>query len=95
MVRRLGAREACDNFADILGRVGYGGDVVIVERSGKPLVAVIPVDVYERLIAEREERFQAVDRFRDQAPEVPEAEVEEDVDEAIKAVRGADAKGGS
>ncbi len=88
MVQRVGAREARNNFSDLLGRVGYGGEVVIVERSGKPLAVVMPVDVYERLVAERDERFGAVDRIREKAPSWPEGEVEKDVDEGIRAARG-------
>ncbi len=53
----IGAREARRRFADLLGRVGYGGEVAIVERSGKPMVALIPVEVYEQLVAEREAAF--------------------------------------
>ena len=45
----LGAREARAQFADLLGRVYYRGDTVIVERSGKPMVAVIPIELYEQL----------------------------------------------
>ena len=56
MVEHIGAREARNDFSDLMGRVHYGGQTVIVERSGKPMVAVIPVDVYQRLIAEREAR---------------------------------------
>jgi prevent-host-death family protein len=87
MVRRLGAREARNNFSDLLGRVGYGGEVVIVERSGKALAAMVPIDLYERLMAEREERFQIIDRIRAHVPDVPEAEIERDVEEAIRRTR--------
>ncbi len=85
----LGAREARANFADLLGRVHYRGETVIVERSGKPMVAVIPVELYELLVAEREARFQVVDRLRERAPDVPEEEVLDDVAEAIAAIRAA------
>ncbi len=95
MVVRMGAREARNNFAHLIGRVHYGGQVVIIERSGKPMVAVIPLEMYERLIAEREARFQVLDRIRRRLPDVPQAEVEQDVAEAIAAVRAADAAGGS
>lgn len=88
---RMGAREARNNFAHLLGRVHYGGQVVIVERSGKPMVAVIPVEMYERLIAERETRFQVLERIRERLPNVPPEEVTQDVSEAIAAVRHADA----
>jgi prevent-host-death family protein len=83
----IGAREARQRFADLLGRVGYGGEVAIVERSGKPMVALIPVEVYERLVAEREARFQILDRIRSKLPEISEKEVEKDVNQAIDKVR--------
>jgi prevent-host-death family protein len=90
----MGAKEARDNFANLLGSVHYGQQVVIVERSGRPMVAVIPVEMYERLMAEREARFEVLDRTRDRLPELPAEEVEQDVAEAIAAVRAAGAEGG-
>lgn len=87
----IGAREARRRFADLLGRVGYGGEIAIVERSGKPMVALIPVEVYEQLIAEREERFQVLDRVRGKLPEIPEEEIEQDINQAIDALRAGDA----
>jgi prevent-host-death family protein len=84
---RLGSREARAQFADILGRVHYNGETVIVERSGKPMVAVIPIELYERLIAEREARFAIVDQLRDKAPDLPEEEVMADVAAAIETIR--------
>ena len=83
----IGAREARQRFADLLGRVGYGGEVAIVERSGKPMVALIPVEVYERLVAEREARFQVLDRIRSKLPDISEKEVEKDVSKAIDSIR--------
>lgn len=94
MVERIGAREARNNFSDLLGNVHYGGQVVIVERSGKPMVAVIPVQVYQQVIAEREARFQILDHIRGRAPDLPVEEVERDVAKAIAAVRVAYAESG-
>jgi prevent-host-death family protein len=95
MVRRYGAREARSKFAEVLGRVGYGGEVVIVERSGKPVAVVVPVDMYASLVGDRKARFQVLDRIRERAPAVPDEEIEKDVNEAIQSVRAADAPGGS
>ena len=83
----VGAREARQRFADLLGRVGYGGEIAIVERSGKPMVALIPVELYEQLVAEREARFQVLDRIRSKLPAIPGEEVEKDVSQAIDALR--------
>jgi len=92
---RMGAKEARDKFADLLGTVHYGQQVVIVERSGRPMVAVIPVETYERLMAEREARFQVLERIRERLPDVSAEEVERDVAAALAALRAADAEGGS
>jgi prevent-host-death family protein len=83
----IGAREARQRFADLLGRVGYGGEEAIVERSGKPMAALIPVEVYEQLVAEREARFQILDRIRSTLPVISEVEIERDVAQTIEAIR--------
>jgi prevent-host-death family protein len=57
MVKTMGAREARNNFSQLLGQVHFGGQVVIVERFGRPMVAIIPLEAYQRLIAEREARL--------------------------------------
>ena len=89
MLTRIGAREARNRFADLLGRVGYGGDTVIVERSGKPLAVLVPIAQYEALVAERQAALSAVDRVRGKAPVVPEEEVAADVERAIREARAA------
>jgi prevent-host-death family protein len=89
----IGAREARNNFADLLGRVGYGGEAIIVERSGSPLIAMIPVEMYQQLVAEREARFQVLQRIRSRLPQIPAEEVDQDVAEAVTAVRGTNAEG--
>jgi prevent-host-death family protein len=83
----IGAREARNNFADLLGRVHYSQETIIVERSGKPMVAMIPIGLYEQMMAEREARFAVLDRIQAQLPDLPEDEVYQDVAEAIAAVR--------
>lgn len=83
----IGAREARTKFADLIGRVHYGGETIIVERSGKPMAAVIPIELYEQMIAEREARFAVIDRLRGKTAGVPPEEVLADVEKAIQAVR--------
>ena len=87
MARKIGSREARNDFSHVIGEVHYGGQVVIVERSGRPMVAIIPIADYQRLIAEREARFQVLDEIRRQVPDLPSVEVEQDVAEAVAAVR--------
>jgi hypothetical protein len=51
------------------------------------MAAVVPVEMYERFMAEREARFAAIERFRDSLPEYDPDEVLADTLEAVKAVR--------
>ncbi len=86
----IGPREARKSFANLVERVGRGGEVLIVERSGKPMAAMIPLEMYEQLVAEREIRFQVLDRVRRHFPDAPEREIEQDVSQAILDVRAND-----
>ena len=95
MTKRISAREARNKFADLMGSVHYGGEEVIVERSGRPVAAVIPVDMYERLVVERRARFEVLDEIRSRLPDVFSEEVEKDVVLALKKVRTARAEGRS
>ena len=87
MATRMGSRKARDSIADVVGRAYYGGEITIIERSGRPMAAVIPIDMYERLVAEREARFQVIERIRAHIPDVPADQVEKDVAEAVEALR--------
>jgi prevent-host-death family protein len=93
MARRVSAREARNRFADLMGSVRYGGEEIIVERSGRPVAAVIPVEVYEKLVAERRIRFEIMDRIRSHLPDKTPEEIEKDVIAAIEEARGTDAAG--
>jgi|tagenome__1003787_1003787.scaffolds.fasta_scaffold20985309_5 prevent-host-death family protein len=87
MATVIGAAEARDRFNEIVDRVHGTGETVILENAGEAMAAVVPVELYERFMAEREARFAALDRFRESLPEYDEAEVLADVMEAVAAVR--------
>ncbi|HEU0076334.1 MAG TPA: type II toxin-antitoxin system Phd/YefM family antitoxin [Longimicrobiaceae bacterium] len=93
MIIRMGAREARQKLSELVGRVHYGGDTVILESSGRPMAAVVPLEMYNRMMAEREERFQVIDEIRARMPHVPEEEAEADIAEALAAVRKRDDPG--
>ncbi len=97
MVVRMGAREARQRFSELLGRVHYGGETVILESSGKPMAAVVPLEIYSQIMKERDAQFERLDSIlREGRPvEYSEEEVEADVAEAIAAVRRQNATGGT
>jgi prevent-host-death family protein len=48
-VMAVSTREAREHFSDVINRVAYGKERVILTRRGKPLVAVVPIADVELL----------------------------------------------
>lgn len=55
-VLRIGAEQLRRQLTEILSRVRYGGDQVIVERHGTPQAVVIPYSWYEEALDRRAEQ---------------------------------------
>ena len=87
MVKRMSAREARNNFSDLLGLVYYSKEVVIVEKRGRPFAVVISPEDYERLLKEREERFAVFDDIRAKNPDVTPQEAQADAAREMAALR--------
>ncbi len=45
------AQEARDGFSETMNKVAYGRERVMVQRHGKPLVAIVPIEDLEVLEA--------------------------------------------
>ena len=49
MTKRISAAQAKAHLSDLMAQVAYGGEHYVIERRGKPLVALVSVDDLERL----------------------------------------------
>jgi prevent-host-death family protein len=88
VTKRMSAREARDNFSDLLGVVFYGKEPVIVERKGKPVAVVISPEQYERYEQQVDQRFrEAVDELRRRNADKDPNAVLRDVTEVVEEVR--------
>ena len=83
----MSAKEARDRFAEVLGQVHYGKETIIVEKQGKPMVAVIDVEWYDRLMKAWDEPFKVLDRIWAKNTGQDFNKVQKDVAEAIAEVR--------
>lgn len=43
MITRVTATEAARKFSDILNRVRYRGEEIVIERGGEPVAKIVPV----------------------------------------------------
>lgn len=87
MVKRMSAKQARDRFAELLGQVHYGKDTIIVEKQGKPMVAVIDVERYEQMAKAWDEPYRILDRIWAKSRGRTLDKVQEDVAAAIAEVR--------
>lgn len=86
MVKTVSAIKVRQNLGQVMNEVALKADEYIVERAGKPLVAIIPIGKYLRMQNEREEFFRLYDSL--QAGSVGKtATLDDDLAEALAAAR--------
>lgn len=59
----MNVTDTKQQFSSVVNRVARGGERVIVEKSGLPAVAIIPVEDYQRFKAAEDEKRMTRERF--------------------------------
>src|SRR3990172_4546927 len=88
MKRRLSAVEARKRFGEILEGVYYRGDEVLIERAGKQMAVVIPLERYEAMERARDRFMELVEKNWEQNKDVPPEDMEAAIERAIRKARG-------
>ena len=80
MAKRVSASKARNEFAEIINRVAYGGETVLVHRRKKPVAAIIPIDDPELLDRiEDELDIRAARRARKEKGSIPWEKIKKDL----------------
>ena len=87
MLKKISAMKARQSFGQILNEAALRGDDFIVERAGKPMVAIVSMDKYRMLQRDREEARQAAHQIRNKMKHEDSDAIEKLISEAVKAVR--------
>lgn len=87
MYKKISALKARQNLGQVMNEAALKGDDYIIERAGKPLVAVIPIEKYQSLQQEIEEFFEALSQMRANLKEKDEKEMDVLVEEAVRSYR--------
>jgi prevent-host-death family protein len=90
MTQTINASTARQEFSKILNKVFREETRIVVEKSGIPVAAIIPAEDLKRLDQlekEQAERFRIVDEVKAAFKDIPESEIENEVDQAITRVR--------
>ncbi|MDO8671947.1 MAG: type II toxin-antitoxin system Phd/YefM family antitoxin [Dehalococcoidia bacterium] len=87
MKRTINAMQARQKLGEILEGVFYKGDEVVIERAGKAMGVIIPLERYQSIERARERFFATVDKIREDNLGVDPDQVERDVAQALAEVR--------
>ncbi len=87
MSKTISALKARQNLGRVMNEVALRGDDYIIERSGKPMVAVIPMERYQALQRDWDEFFEGLAEMSANIEDRDYALVDKLVDEAVRAAR--------
>jgi prevent-host-death family protein len=92
MLKKISAMKMRQSLGQVMNEVALRGDDYIVERAGKPLVAIIPMEKYERLQKDREGALQALSAIWQKMDGTDSEEIGSLVNEAVLKTRKASTK---
>ncbi len=89
MIRKSTAVAARQNLGDLLNQVQYRNDSVLITKDGKPVAALVDVELFERIRRLREDFLELTDRLGESYVGVPAEVAEREIGEAVAAARQA------
>jgi prevent-host-death family protein len=87
MLKTISAMKLRQNLGQVMNEVALRGDDYIVERAGKPLVAIIPMEKYRKLQQDLDAFFGDVKAFQNSVENVDPSELEEAIQDAVAAAK--------
>ncbi len=95
MTQTLPLKNVREQLSDIVSRVAYGDQKVVITKFGKPVAALVTFDDYEKIMnptkrftkEEWEKGFEFIDKARTNTNKYPQKKVEQAIDQAVSEVR--------
>jgi PHD/YefM family antitoxin component YafN of YafNO toxin-antitoxin module len=92
MEREMILEKNAFNLESAMNEVKDRHKQLVIVDEGQRVMAMIPIELYDRWFAERERAFEYFDHLRTRTVQYPDAEVEADIERAISEVRAKDLK---
>ena len=92
MLKRISAIKVRQNLGQVMNEVALKDDEYIVERAGKPLIAIIPIEEYQRMKKEKDEFFQMFEEVQKDVRPGSEKAIDIEIEAAVKSSRKGKAK---
>ncbi|MBI2426946.1 MAG: type II toxin-antitoxin system Phd/YefM family antitoxin [Candidatus Kerfeldbacteria bacterium] len=86
-MKTLTAMKARQNFGGLLEAVYHRGDRYIIERAGRPMAAVVPLDDLDEWQARRGRLFGMIDEVQKKNARVSKKTLQKEINEAVSITR--------
>ena len=87
MLKKISAMKARQNLGQMMNEVSLKGDDYIIERAGKPLVAVVSMEKFQALQKDKDAAMSSLgqiwEKMKDESPKT----VAKTINEAVEAAR--------
>jgi prevent-host-death family protein len=87
MQKVISAMTARKQFGQLLEESFYRGDTFVVERAGKPMAALVPIEQYQQWLTQRSEFFAQITAIQQNMYAYVPDELQALIDEAVVAVK--------
>ncbi|MBF8376472.1 type II toxin-antitoxin system Phd/YefM family antitoxin [Alicyclobacillus mali] len=85
MVREVSAMEMRKQFGDLLNEVHYRHNAIVITKAGKPVGALIDMELFEKIRMMEDEFRRMTDELAHVYADVDTAVAESEIQDAIKA----------
>ena len=84
MIKKISALKARQNLGRIMDEVSLGGDDYIIERAGRPLVAIVKIEKYQQIKDSQKVALQALGRIWEKMKKEQPAIIEKTIKDAVR-----------
>jgi len=88
MLREVTAMEARQNFGELLNEVKYRHDNVLITKAGRPIAALIDVDLFEKVRKMKTQFENLTSELANTYKEVETEKAEAEINEALQKTKG-------
>ena len=87
MIQKATAMNVRHNLGELLNGVQYRHDSILITKSGKPVAALVDMALFNKIRRMKKVFNRLSDELEQSYEGIDEASIEQDIAEAIKAVR--------
>lgn len=88
MIHKATAMTVRQNLGELLNEVQYRHDSVIITKAGKPIAALVDIDLFERIRRMKIQFNKLTSDLAEAYKDVNDAQTEREIKEALRSIKG-------